>query len=323
MRERVEAAVGGDRARAAIEAQLESDDVETVTAGVLAALTLPHDQVSEILGAMWRATRMPGLGPGARRGLFVLCKRADRADGMAEVIATAAAQVPIAELRADADVLAFEAPVLAKVVREAILDGRGTLSAGTLDELRAWAAELDGMTRDEALSGEVQTLLYRAAQRYRSEEFGKAVAALAALDRYVPRDRSAEKPGELASMVAMQAEAREWDDLRVLARHLHKLAISGKALERVLAQLVAVCQLSKDDAGHRALEQLVPAEVTWDILAFNLACRAAIDGDRPKTLQRVRRALELGKSPTQFLSDSDFAPYHGDADFLAMLKEFE
>jgi hypothetical protein len=323
MRDRVEAAIVGDRARATIEGQLESDDVETVTAGVLAALALPPDQVQEILGAMWRATRKAGLGPGARRGLFVLCKRADRADGMAEVIATAAADVPVAELRADADVLSLEAPALAKVVREAILDGRAALPAGVLDELRAWAAELDGMTRDEALSGEVQVMLYRAAQGYRGEEFGKAIDALAALDRYAPRDRAAEKPSELASMVAMQAESREWDHLRVLARHLHKLAISGKSLERVLAQLVAVCQLAKDDDGHRALEQLVPADVTWDILAFNLACRAAIDGDRSKTLQRVRRALELGKSPTQFMSDSDFAPYHGDVEFLAILKEFE
>jgi hypothetical protein len=110
--------------------------------------------------------------------------------------------------------------------------------------------------------------------------------------------------------------------LKRFARHLHKLAITGRSLERILAQLVAVTLMDRDPDGARALEPLIPAEITWDILAYNVACAAAVRGDRAATFTFTERSLVLGKSPDQFLGDSDFVAFHDDAAFVALLDRY-
>ena len=197
---------------------------------------------------------------------------------------------------------------------------RADHSAATLEVLRELASFFDGLPPHVAASAEVQSLIYGAAQRYSLEKFAAGVAALAALDRYEPPSPS-EADDELASLVAHFAEAHEWEPLEAFARHLHKLPITGRALERILAQLVAVTLMDRDAEGARALEPLVPVEITWDILAYNLACAAAMRTDRAATFTFTERSLVLGKSPDQFLGDTDFAAFHDDAEFLALLDK--
>ena len=120
-------------------------------------------------------------------------------------------------------------------------------------------------------------------------------------------------------MVANLAECEEYEPLQQLARSLHKLKLSGQALERVLAQLVAVCMVGSDPEGLQAILPLVPPQISWDILAFNLACKYARESDREPAFRFTKRALELGKSPDQFLSDTDFSEFAEDKDFVALL----
>ena len=108
----------------------------------------------------------------------------------------------------------------------------------------------------------------------------------------------------------------------MLARQLPRLSLQGRSLERILAQLLAVCIRSKDAEGIAALVAQVPATVTWDILAYNLACHFAVVKNEPEMLRYVQRSLDLGKSPTQFLADSDFAPYVERPAFKAILAAF-
>ena len=74
-----------------------------------------------------------------------------------------------------------------------------------------------------------------------------------------------------------------------------------------------------DTDGLERLMPLVPTPITWDILAYNLACKSARDGDRAAAFRYTKRALELGKSPDQFLDDDDFAKLHDDREFTALL----
>ena len=165
----------------------------------------------------------------------------------------------------------------------------------------------------------MQVLLYTGAERFEQEKFVRGIERLAALPAYTPRDRDDDKPSDLASMVAHLAECSELEPLQQLARNLGKLDLSGKPLERVLAQLIAVCMVGDDPEGLRAVLPLVPDNVTWDILAFNLACKYARESDREHTLRFTKRALELGKSPDQFLSDTDFEEFVDDREFVAIL----
>jgi hypothetical protein len=123
-------------------------------------------------------------------------------------------------------------------------------------------------------------------------------------------------------MVAHLAGGSEFEPLQQLARSLHKLELSGTPLERILAQLVGVCMVGNDPEGLQIILPLVPAEVTWDILAFNLACKYARESDRDGTFKYTKRALELGKSPDQFLSDNDFEELVDDREFVALLDAY-
>lgn len=97
------------------------------------------------------------------------------------------------------------------------------------------------------------------------------------------------------------------------------LGLKGLLLERVLAQTIGGAQLRKDIELERALLALVPKKITWEILAYNLACNAALRQDRPRMLAMTKVAVSLGKTRSQFLNDADFKPYLKDKDFLALL----
>jgi hypothetical protein len=208
-------------------------------------------------------------------------------------------------------------------VRKAIMHGvEKDFAADALDKLRVLAGELDGMPPHVAASAEIREQIFGGAESWNDEKFDAGVTALSQLADYAPPplgEDEDDRHGNLASMVANICESHEFETLHLLARHLYKLNVTGKPLERVLAQLVAACMVGGDPEGLHALLPLVPAEITWDVLAFNLACKYARESDRENTFKLTKRALELGKSPDQFLSDTDFEEFAADKEFVALL----
>jgi Leucine-rich repeat (LRR) protein len=299
----------------ALVAGLESENTKKVSNALAESAALPDEQIRDVQRGLWDANKVEKLDPAARRRLLALWQRVRHDRGLACAIAGLARWLDADALRADVDTLAGDR---GKVVRAAILEGRDEqLPAPRLDMLRALAASYDHLSPAAAASAEVRGMIAQA--EYDAEKLLAAMQVLAELDAYEPGD--GDELDEFPSVVAMLAESQEWEPLRLLARHLHKLQLTGRALERILAQLVAVCMMSGDTEALAALMPIVPSEVTWDILAFNLACKAARDGCRDDTFRFTRRALELGKSPDQFLSDSDFSAFHDDAEFVALLDE--
>lgn len=54
---------------------------------------------------------------------------------------------------------------------------------------------------------------------------------------------------------------------------------------------------------------------------FNIACYYATHKNKAEMLQVIRRAIDLGKNPQEFLKDTDFTAYWQDADFLKALEQ--
>lgn len=155
------------------------------------------------------------------------------------------------------------------------------------------------------------------------EKLHSAVAALAAFAGRIDLTATAEEDGKatgdlLADQVAKNVV--EWRELmQQLARQLHKLVLGDHALQRILAQLLAVSMTYDDEQAFAAVMKLVPADVTHPILAYNLACAGARQKDRAALLAYTKLALALGKSSAQFRADEDFAPYLNDKAFTALL----
>jgi hypothetical protein len=194
-----------------------------------------------------------------------------------------------------------------------------------LEKLRAWATSLDGMTVLVAKSTELRESLFEAAEQYDQKAISQGITTLAELEAFTPaplEEDARESWSQLATVIADMAGSQEWKPLKLLVRHLHKLPLPPKTKERVLAQLIGVCSQGKDAEGLKLAISLAPEVPEWDILAFNLACVTAAAGDKAAALKHTRRALELGKPPSQFLSDSDFKQLRQDQDFKALLLEF-
>jgi Leucine-rich repeat (LRR) protein len=305
------------RRRDELEQRLRSAD--TAAAALAEVARVPDDELERLRGALWQAIRHQ-LPPDARRALLWAWHRVGPDNGRDAALASAARTGDVTALRADLAVLSLDAATAARRLRGAVLHAlcEDDYPEPALEALRTLATELDHRPRAVADSDEVQALLWGFAARYEQKPFARGLAALARLPRYEPTSAEV-KHAELASMVAHLAECGEYELLGQLARQLHKLPVTGKALERILAQLIAVCMVGDDPEGLAAVMPLVPPTITWDILAYNLACKAARDGDRVAALAATRRALELGKSPDQFLEDSDFEALHHDPELLALL----
>lgn len=54
---------------------------------------------------------------------------------------------------------------------------------------------------------------------------------------------------------------------------------------------------------------------------FNIACYYAINKNKPEMLKVIRRSIDLGKNPQEFLKDTDFTAYWQDTDFLKALEQ--
>lgn len=125
---------------------------------------------------------------------------------------------------------------------------------------------------------------------------------------------------KLASTLGQIADQEDvWPRFLAWARVLPCMGFVGQPLERVLAQLLAIAIRDDDAEAVDALVRLVPAQVTWAILAYNLACLFARRGERAGTMTYTKRSIELGKPPQQFQEDDDFAAWLDDAEFKALL----
>jgi len=77
--------------------------------------------------------------------------------------------------------------------------------------------------------------------------------------------------------------------------------------------------VARDPESRRALWETLASDPPRESrLAYNLACNAAVAGDKERLLKYARIALDLGKMKDQFTSDPDFAGYWKDNDFLAL-----
>lgn len=121
-------------------------------------------------------------------------------------------------------------------------------------------------------------------------------------------ERSPEARAEVRALVA------------ALATHHRRLSLPGwgELYEQVMAKAL-VCAVGDRETFGLVLEALMPADdITFDGLAFNLACLHALFGDRDEALVAIDRALQLGLEPERF-DDPDFDSLRDDPDFIALL----
>ncbi len=123
-------------------------------------------------------------------------------------------------------------------------------------------------------------------------------------------------PSMLSQLVDRIGQLGQPRELALIGSVVEQLGFKGKLLERVLAQTIGGAQMTKAVAVEKSLLALVPKKITWEILAYNLACNAALHQDKPRLLEMTKVALGLGKEKSQFMADSDFDPFKKDPDFL-------
>lgn len=314
--------------RKALEADLESDSAERVAAA-LTTLDGNEALAKELQGALWDANTCKGLPLEATRTLLALWSTLDHDTGLREAFARGVETHGVEAMADSATALGLDglelASFLRRAARELKTSKRVQVDEALLDQLRAWATSLDGMTPLVAKSTELRDTLFAAAEQYDQEAIARGITTLAELEAFTPaplEEDARESWSQFATVIADMAGSQEWKPLKLLVRHLHKLPLPPKTKERILAQLIGVCSQGKDAEGLKLAISLAPDVPEWDILAFNLACVTAAAGDREAALKHTRRALELGKPPSQFVTDSDFKGLRHDPDFRGLLLEF-
>jgi hypothetical protein len=323
----------------------------SVKRGVLRVAAMPLPEQKEYVGALWSATRAAGLDDETVAALLRCWIALDDQHGLAEALMHVAAR-GVAGAHAFVAPFSIAADVLGAALREGI---RRELFQQMQERVRAEWGQHDG---DDASAGPkplpvtpsppTRVVAARAwandAQRCSAEQglvhdFECAAGRLGHYEREATRQfiellaqaplpagyvLDAKRAGGLADDIGMSADDEYgWPHLRLLARHLHKLSLTGKTLERILAQLLGVSIRANDRDAVPALLALVPDTVHWEILGYNLACYHAVTGDRAQMLRFVKRSMELGKSPAQFAADSDFDRWRDDPDFVALMKSVE
>ena len=94
----------------------------------------------------------------------------------------------------------------------------------------------------------------------------------------------------------------------------------GYHAQEFLANAFAAIGVDRERIAR--LERLVPAHASPE-LRFNLAAAYAVARDKVAMLRAIEEAAEHGASASKFRTDSDFAPYLSDPDFLAVLARAE
>ncbi len=161
---------------------------------------------------------------------------------------------------------------------------------------------------------------YQRSNKIRSEVLYRALNELDKLPNKLMVERDSWDDyftGRLVTMV----ECERYDDAIAVVYRLPKLIVGKLSLQRILAQAIALSMLKKDTALEKLCLEHLPAEVTWDILSYNLACLFATKGNKPDLLKYAKLSIELGKPSKQFMNDSDFDAFKKDPDFLAAIDD--
>jgi len=123
---------------------------------------------------------------------------------------------------------------------------------------------------------------------------------------------------ELAEHVVRLSGKGAIEEVCAFGLLLPYLELDSRSFQRILAQATACAILTM----NREIEDLclglapAPNAVHWKTLAFNLACLAALRGDKSRMLAYAQRAVEVGQPQRVFLNDTDFTAYYGDPAFL-------
>ncbi len=287
---------------------------------------IPREQYEELEDALLDAFRSAPTAPAYEallRYLTVLFER-DEHSGIPSELVFALAQKDFARLEQDISSFLEAHPdwkeVVTFAVRNSLHDAYDTThdaSPEVLEALRQLASRLTGRTGEELRLEEVTRQLLNGVQ-----DVDKLDDALKLLDTVSePLKLTSQDGSTFASHVVDLAVMENFEEVCKVARHLPRLVLSSHSLERVLAQAIPSAIHSGDEEVKELCLKLAPKEVTWDILAFNLACLCALRGDKPALLQYTRRAIVLGKPKAEFLDDSDFKAYLRDPEFLEALKD--
>ena len=86
--------------------------------------------------------------------------------------------------------------------------------------------------------------------------------------------------------------------------------------ESFLSDAVVFCVLAKDHNVFTEVQKVLPEKISDNVLAFNLACHASINRNKPELIKYTTMAVSLGKPKSDFLAESDFDFYKKDPDFV-------
>lgn len=121
-------------------------------------------------------------------------------------------------------------------------------------------------------------------------------------------------------LMADGASEVDWKSIKKIAKSLFP-KMNPKSVEKVLHLAIVAAVKTKDREFLQWSEDLMPEEISQNLIPYNLACAFALWSEKSKMLKFVRQAIKMGKVPEQFLDDEDFSEYKTDKDFLRALNE--
>lgn len=326
-REQQAAAVSAAKQRAKIVDDVESGEPRRIEAAIERVDTLSAKEWESINHKFWQHLRTKGVSWEARRKLLDFFFARDDARGVESAIRSLATE-DAERLRKELDATAIPKDAIAKGLRNALdvaleIAHEREIDPKFLENVRVWAFELDGISPEAAKGDEAAKMLVWACTQHVVAVFDAGLAMLETISGsadFTVRDTS--YGGTIGNTLAGyvgQAVKSEPELMLRLARLLHKLIVTDQTRERMLAQLFGLAVVHEDHEAIAALTKLLPNEISNDVLAYNLSCAAARSNDREGVLKYTRRSLQLGKSPTQFRADADFAAFLDDPELAGIL----
>lgn len=319
------------RHRAKIREDAESRDPERIVRAIAESKNLDDAGWKDASPALASAATRPDVAWESKRIVLdrALAARDDHWTITRPLCALLREDAPRARRELEATGLAKDR--LAKELRTALLDvarlpaDDDAKKKFPVDVVRAWAGELDGISSETWREREITETMRAAATSYQAERIEEVVAELATFSGTIDLtqidssyggttgDRLADAVGQLVTYAK--------EPMFALSLQFHKIRLLDKTRERILAQLFGLAAANDRRDVLDALTPLLPARVENPVLAYNLACWWAKADDKLALLAATARALELGKSPTQFRKDTDFAAFLDDPDFEALLEK--
>jgi non-specific serine/threonine protein kinase/serine/threonine-protein kinase len=155
-------------------------------------------------------------------------------------------------------------------------------------------------------------------KRLSGEEPSAVADSMYALGRVLAADG---RLGEAANLVAQALELRKRveDPLSVYTFRTMESLADIYLLQRRFDESESLYLQSMDLLA--AAPELDPSEGV--LVAYNLACIAAVRSDRATALQRLRQAVDLGFAHQELRIDSDLQELHGDPEFERLASEVD